>query len=78
MMMGVMVRLADGDRERFETATAYVRDADGYLFVTDANGEQVALLAPGWTAALEYPVKKVADVIEGSGMGRTFRKRIDG
>lgn len=60
--MGVMVRLPDGDRERFETATAYHRDPDGYLVVTDADNEQVALLSPGWIAAFEYPFKKASDV----------------
>lgn len=58
MTMGVMVKMHNGDVERFDAATQYGQMADGYLELADANGHRVALFAPGWAAAFEAPAKK--------------------
>lgn len=56
--MGVMVKMHNGDVERFDAATSYGQMADGYLELADTNGHRVALFSPGWAAAFEVAPKK--------------------
>ena len=78
-MMGVMVKMSNGDVERFEHAAEYQSgfgEHIGYLYVSNEDGSPVAQFAPGgWSAAWVYPIKR-ADTVEGSGLGRTVRKQI--
>lgn len=60
--MGVMVKMHNGDREVFDTATRYRSDPDGCLIVQDDTGELIGLFSPGWAAAFDYPFKKAGDV----------------
>lgn len=58
--MAVMVKMHNGDVERFDAATSYGQMADGYLELADANGHRVALFAPGWAAAFDAPPRKTS------------------
>lgn len=62
-MMGVMVKMHNGDVERFETATTYGPLDDGCLELFNEQGSRVALFSPGWAAAFEAPPRKQAPTV---------------
>ena len=87
--MGVMVKMSNGDVERFEHATMYQSgfgDNVGYLYVQNEDRSEVATFAPGgWSAVWVYPFTKAAkkaakpeSVIDGSAFGRGIRIYLDG
>jgi hypothetical protein len=83
MMMGVMVKMSNGDVERFEHATKYQSgfgEYIGYLYVSNDDNSQVAQFAPGgWSAAWVYPFTRAADVPVSGGFGKSVtRIYIDG
>jgi hypothetical protein len=83
MMMGVMVKMSNGDVERFEHATKYQSgfgEYAGYLYVSNEDGSRVAQFAPGgWSAVWEYPFKRTADAPVSGGFSKTVHRiYIDG
>lgn len=69
--MGVMVKMHNGDVERYETADAY-HSADGQLYVNDSDANvAVALFAPGaWAAAWEFGARKSTAFTVGTRVAR--------
>jgi len=56
--MAVMVKMHNGDVERFDQATSFATSDAGLLSLGDEAGRLVALFAPGWAAAFKVPARK--------------------
>lgn len=72
--MGLMVKMHNGDVERFESAISWGRDSDGSLTLYDDGSKPVATFSQGWAAVFETSPPKTPGRIEVSGFGDSFTK----
>lgn len=78
--MTLLVKMSNGDTEHFAPATHWARLDDGglRLFMTAEVPALIAEFPPGAWAAVFDPAPQKPTVVDGGGLGKTYRRNSPG